>query len=198
MKQDDIFGGADYRINMFKGLDAWDLLIILGLVQYQPKEVIALVDSMTKDEAHARALDDDRPPKGNALGSGIGPTQKLIKPECKSAFLESTISTTSRSTSLLGICPSKLKVVRRRSVSLRPMPLSRCLPSEEEDSNSPHRPRVGCLGGSVLDTSLSGFRAGSEVLLLVGRNSRCRLVWRTTCRRNFGVIRRIRKGMAAI
>jgi hypothetical protein len=94
MKQDDILGGADYGVDMFKGLDAWELLIILGLVQYQSKEVIALVDSMTKDEAHARELDDDAPPKGNASESGIGPTQKLIKPGCESVFLESTISTT--------------------------------------------------------------------------------------------------------
>jgi len=94
MKQDDIIGGADYGVDMFKGLDAWDLFFKLGLDQYRLEEVIGLVDSRTKDKGAHAEFTIMADPRETQAESAVGATQYPIKPECNAAPVESTISTT--------------------------------------------------------------------------------------------------------
>jgi len=57
MSLDDLLVESDYGVETFKGMDAWDIIELLGLVGLQTPEQIALVQSATKIQAHQRQTD---------------------------------------------------------------------------------------------------------------------------------------------
>lgn len=65
---DDLLAEADYGVEPFQGMDSWELIQGLGLVDFQPPEQRLLAESMDKDEAHRRIQDLEGKPKRNQGG----------------------------------------------------------------------------------------------------------------------------------
>jgi hypothetical protein len=73
----DILIGTDYGVEAFRGMDAWDLVVYLGLVDYQDPHQRDLAQILGKEEAHLRLCDENGSPIKGDDGEWIWTTPEV-------------------------------------------------------------------------------------------------------------------------